>query len=478
MRRTEGAHENNRVCLSSIALSEINQVGMAEQDRQNLPKAGHAKATRKQDMQRQEEQLTGLAGKRPGVGTIGKSLPEHEHRSVSVHRQAIRDVLFPLLTPPRVERIPLMQAMGRGLAETIHAPTNLPPFTNSQMDGYAVRSRDTGDGQGGLRVAAPIPAGAVPAPLAGGTAAPIMTGALIPDGADAVVPVERAEPNHFPPPGLDVTVRLPEIAAGTYIRSAGSDIAIGECALPAGTVLGPRQLGLLAALGITEVVVNQKLTVLLATTGDEVLEPGEKLALGKIFDANNTLLQSSMLQAGLNVIRAGIVKDEPGALSKLLRSHIAHVDLIVTSGGVSAGAYEPVRQAMIDHDVEFSHVAIQPGGPQGVGTFEGIPVLAFPGNPVSCFVSFEMFLRPLLSEMFAAPTPRLSFRAPLSHPLTSPPKKHQVRRGVLSADGTIRLEGGEGSHLLGALARSNVLVHIPEGISELAKGSEVEVWAV
>jgi molybdopterin molybdotransferase len=133
---------------------------------------------------------------------------------------------------------------------------------------------------------------------------------------------------------------------------------------------------------------------------------------------------------------------------------------------------------MIDHDVEFSHVAIQPGGPQGVGTFEGIPVLAFPGNPVSCFVSFEMFLRPLLSEMFAAPTPRLSFRAPLSHPLTSPPKKHQVRRGVLSADGTIRLEGGEGSHLLGALARSNVLVHIPEGISELGKGSEVEVWAV
>lgn len=429
-------------------------------------------------MQSQEEQLTGSAGKRPGPRSIGKSLSEHEHRSVSMHRQAIRKVLFPLLTPPRVERVPLMKAMGRGLAETIHAPTNLPPFTNSQMDGYAVRSSDTADGQGQLRVASPIPAGAVPAPLTGGTAAPIMTGALLPDGADAVVPVERAVPDHFPSPGLEATVRLPETAAGTFVRCAGSDLATGECALPAGTVLGPRQLGLLAALGITEVVVNQKLTVLLATTGDEVLEPGDKLAPGKIYDANNTLLESSMLQAGLNVVRAGIVKDEPGALSELLQIHTAHVDLIVTSGGVSAGAYEPVRQTMADHDVEFSHVAIQPGGPQGVGTFEGIPILAFPGNPVSCYVSFEMFLRPLLSEMFAAPTPRISFRAPLSHPLTSPPKKHQVRRGVLLANSTVRLEGGEGSHLLGALARSNVLVHIPEGISELAEGSEVEVWAV
>ncbi|MEW1858584.1 gephyrin-like molybdotransferase Glp [Pseudarthrobacter oxydans] len=395
-----------------------------------------------------------------------------------MHLQAIRNVLFPLLTPPRVARVPLMKAMGRGLAETIYAPTNLPPFTNSQMDGYAVRSRDVAVGQGELRVASPVPAGAVPAPLAGGTAAPIMTGALLPDGADAVIPVERAVPDHFPPPGLDTTVRLPEVAAGTFVRGAGSDVAAGECALPAGTVLGPRQLGLLAALGITEVVVNQKLTVLLATTGDEVLEPGDKLAPGKIYDANNTLLESSMLQAGLNVVRAGIVKDEPGALSKLLRSRTAHVDLIVTSGGVSAGAYEPVRQTMMDHDVEFSHVAIQPGGPQGVGTFEGIPILAFPGNPVSCYVSFEMFLRPLLSELFAAPTPRLSFRAPLSHPLTSPPNKHQIRRGVLLANGTVRLEGGEGSHLLGALARSNVLVHIPEGVSELAEGSEVEVWAV
>ncbi|MGC0239163.1 gephyrin-like molybdotransferase Glp [Arthrobacter nitrophenolicus] len=429
-------------------------------------------------MQRQEEQLIALTGNSPGPGTTGNSLPEHEHRSISTHLQAIRDVLFPLLTPPKVEQLPLMAALGRGLAETLYAPIDLPPFTNSQMDGYAVRSQDVAEGRGQLRVAPPVPAGALPSPLTRGTAAPIMTGALLPAGADAVVPIERAVPNLFPPPGSDTTVRLPETAAGTFVRGAGTDIASGECALAAGTVLGPRQLGLLAALGVTEVVVNQKLTVLLATTGDEVLEPGENLAPGKIYDANNTLLESSMLQAGLTVIRAGIVKDEPGALSKLLRSHAAHVDLIVTSGGVSNGAYEPVRQTMVDHDVEFSHVAIQPGGPQGVGTFDGIPILAFPGNPVSCLISFEMFLRPLLSEMFAAPTPRLSLHAPLSHPLTSPTKKHQVRRGVLLPNGTVRLEGGEGSHLLGALARANVLVHIPEGISELAEGSKVEVWAV
>lgn len=429
-------------------------------------------------MQSQEEQRTAPAGKSPGARTAGKSLPAEEHRSVFTHGLAVHDTLFPLLTPPKVERLPLREALGRGLAETIYAPINLPPFNNSQMDGFAVRSEDIADGHGELRVAEPVPAGGVPAPLTKGTAAPIMTGAPIPDGADAVVPIERAVPNFFPDPGLETTVRLPPTAAGTFVRNSGSDIAAGECALAAGTFLGPRQLGLLAALGLTEVIVYQKITVLLVTTGDEVLEPGEELTLGKIYDANNTLLESSMLQAGLSVVRAGIVKDKPGDLSKLLRSHTPEVDLIVTSGGVSNGAYEAVRQAMVNQNVEFAHVAMQPGGPQGVGTFDGIPILAFPGNPVSCWISFEMFLRPFLSELFGSPTPRVAFRVPLAHPLMSPPKKHQVRRGILLSNGTVRLEGGESSHLLGALARSNVLVHVPEGISELAEGSQVEVWAV
>lgn len=429
-------------------------------------------------MQSNEEQLTPPGRNSPRPRTTEERPPPEEIRSVSRHVRAVRDVLRPLLAPPRTERVPVMEALGRGLAETILAPMDLPPFDNSQMDGFAVRSQDLADGHGTLRVGAPGPAGAVPAPLTPGTAAPIMTGAMMPAGADAVIPIEWAVPPAFPTPGALTTVTLPPPTAGAFVRPRGSDVAAGDCALTCGTYLGPRQLGLLSALGVTEVLVHQKATVLLVTTGDEVVEPGERRTPGKINDANNTLLEASMSEAGLNVVRAGIIRDSPDVLAEVLKRHAPHIDLIVTTGGVSKGAYEVVRQTMLDHPVEFSHVEIQPGGPQGLGSFDGIPVLAFPGNPVSCLISFEMFLRPLLGELFGTPTPRAAYRARLSQPLTSPPRKHQVRRGVLLPNGTVRLEGGEGSHLLGALARSDVLIHIPVGISELAEGEEVEIWVV
>lgn len=419
-------------------------------------------------------------GDTPGQQTAsdGRPTQQQQHRSVLVHRQAIRDLLAPLLSCARVEQLPLMDALGRGLAETIFAPMNLPPFDNSQMDGFAVRSEDLTDTKGELRVGAPVPAGADPAPLETGEAVPIMTGAMMPDWADAVVPIEKAVPNVFPDPKVESLVRLPPVTVGNFVRYAGDDIAMGECALAAGTFLGPRQLGLLAALGISQVQVLQNLTVLLITTGDEVLEPGAERSPGKIFDANNTLLESSLREAGITVIRAGIAKDDQTELFRILVHHLPDVDLIISSGGVSRGAYEVVRQTMSGHDVEFCHVALQPGGPQGIGTFGGVPILAFPGNPVSCLISYEMFLRPVLSEMLGSPKSRVSFRAPLSQSLVSPYGRHQVRRGTLLPDGTVQLEGGEGSHLLRALARSNLLVHIPEEISELAMGDEVEVWAI
>jgi molybdopterin molybdotransferase len=154
------------------------------------------------------------------------------------------------------------------------------------------------------------------------------------------------------------------------------------------------------------------------------------------------------------------------------------VDLIVTTGGVSKGAYEVVRQATAGQDVEFLHVAMQPGGPQGIGTFDGVPFVGFPGNPVSCLVSFEMFLRPVLSALRGSPLPRPAVRARLAGALTSPDGKHQVRRGTLLPDGTVRVEGGTGSHLVHALANSNALIHVPVGTSALAEGAEVEVWTL
>ncbi|WP_426998829.1 molybdopterin molybdotransferase MoeA [Pseudarthrobacter sp. N5] len=398
------------------------------------------------------------------------------HRTVATHREAVRQLLAPLGNGGRTERLALLDALGRGLAQGITAPLSLPPFSNSQMDGFAIRSADVPESGAELRVVAPVPAGAIPAALEPGTAAPIMTGAMMPSGADAVVPIERAVPDSFPVPGGQAMVRLPPAAAGTFVRNAGSDVAAGQPALAAGTFLGPGQLGLLAALGICEVNVYRPPAVLLVTTGDEVVEPGQPLPAGKIYDSNGTLLEAAMRQAGVCVIRAGISTDSPEQLRAVLRHHSTAADLIVTTGGVSKGAYEVVRQAMDGQDVEFLHVAMQPGGPQGIGTFDGVPFLGFPGNPVSCLVSFEMFLRPVLAGLFGAPAPRPVVRARLAASLVSPEGKHQVRRGTLLPGGLVRLEGGDSSHLVHALASSNALVHVPEGVSELAEGSEVEVW--
>lgn len=404
-------------------------------------------------------------------------------RSVAAHRDAVVELLSGPAATMATEQLPLLEALGKVLAVDLHAPLSLPPFANSQMDGFAVNSAEIPDGGAKLRVASPVPAGADPEALKPGFAAPIMTGAMIPEGADAVVPIERARPSTFPNPGAkDVDVELPATAPGTYVRNAGSDIKEGDLALPAGTCLGPAQLGLLAALGLTAVEVRKPWHVLLVTTGDEVLEPGRNLTPGKIYDSNGTLLEASMRQAGLDVARSRISVDDPAQLLELLRSHLGRddgkrpIDLIVTTGGVSKGAYEVVRQAMAAQHVEFLPVAMQPGGPQGIGRFEGVPFLGFPGNPVSCLVSYEMFLRPALSLIHGAPAPRPVQRVRLVEPLHSPEGKHQVRRGTVLPDGSVRMEGGAGSHLVHALARSNALVQIPSDVTELAEGSEVEVW--
>jgi molybdopterin molybdotransferase len=404
-------------------------------------------------------------------------------RSVAAHRDAVVELLSGPAATIATEQLPLLEALGKVLAVDLHAPLSLPPFANSQMDGFAVNSADIPDGGAKLRVASPVPAGAAPEALKPGFTAPIMTGAMIPEGADAVVPIERARPGTFPnPEARDVQVELPTTAPGTYVRNAGSDINEGDLALPAGTCLGPAQLGLLAALGLTAVEVRKPWHVLLVTTGDEVLEPGRNLTPGKIYDSNGTLLEASMRQAGLDVVRSRISDDDPAQLLELLHSHLGSVDgkhpvdLIVTTGGVSKGAYEVVRQAMAAQHVDFLPVAMQPGGPQGIGRFEGVPFLGFPGNPVSCLVSYEMFLRPALSVIHGAPAPRPVQRARLVEPLQSPEGKHQVRRGTVLPDGSVRMEGGAGSHLVHALARSNALVQIPSDVTELAEGSEVEVW--
>ncbi|MCQ1948028.1 gephyrin-like molybdotransferase Glp [Arthrobacter sp. zg-Y1116] len=409
-------------------------------------------------------------------------------RQAAAHRQAVEDLLRTWFQahPPAHETVALNAAAGRLLAAEVRAPGNLPPFTNSQMDGYAVRVADlaaAGDlppapGRVRLATAAPIPAGSAPPPLLPGTAAPVMTGAMLPEGADAVVPIEACTPDTFvpaaEPPG---TVAVPaEVPAGQFVRRAGSDIAAGTPALPAGAVLGPLQLGLLAALGLDRVTVRTRPRVLLLTTGDEVIEPGRPLGPGQIHDANTTLLRSSLEEAGAEVLRSRILADSPQEFTDRLRADVAAdaPDLVLTSGGISKGAYEVVRQGLASQDVAFLSVAMQPGGPQGIGTVDGVPFLGFPGNPVSSLVSFEMFLRPALTAVTGAPRPRAEVPARLTAPLGSPAGKHQVRRGRYTA-GTVEPVGGPGSHLVHALASSNALISVPVGTEHLEAGAEVTV---
>lgn len=402
---------------------------------------------------------------------------------------------------------PLMAGLGRVLAVDLVAPLDLPPFANSQMDGYAIhvdpqQPVDVDSAQSTtFRVAATIPAGVVPAALTAGVAAPIMTGAMLPEGANAVVPVEKAEPAVFLSAGDEVALPVP--AAGTFVRAQGSDVRRGRVVIPAGTLLNAAHLGLAAALGVNTLPLKRQVRVLLLTTGDEILAPtgtADELPPGMIFDANETLLRASLGQASVEVVNAVIVRDDPQALLRLLDTDVGGVlardggsqpryDLVISVGGISAGAFEVVRQALgaasegaaSNAAMEFVSVGLQPGGPQALGTYRGVPFLGFPGNPVSAFVSFELFLRPALFSLLGAPAPRQRVVAALEHALSSPLGKHQIRRGVYSGPEfesapSVREVAGESSHLLGSLAQADALIHIPAGVTELQAGAKVEVW--
>lgn len=431
-------------------------------------------------------------------------------RTVAEHQQAVAELLVQCWSQLPTSAmndsgtsVPLARSVGRVLAWDLVAPLDLPPFANSQMDGYAVHAGE-GSGPATYRVAPVIAAGAVPAPLQPGMAAPIMTGAPVPAGANAIVPIELALPNHF---GAGGTVQLPATTAGKFVRDQGSDVQRGTVVIPAGTVLNAAHVGLASALGLAGLTVRRRVRALLLTTGDEVLAPGDPAAAaglppGMIYDANQALLRACLEEAHVEVTTATTVRDDPAALISLLEASVrteddsvrteddnagesaAACDLIISVGGISAGAFEVVKQALgssADARMDFISVAMQPGGPQGVGTYRGVPFLGFPGNPVSAFVSLEMFLRPALFRAVGSPLPRSRVVAALERPLSSPAGKHQVRRGHYSGPEyesapSVHEVGGESSHLLGALAQANALIHIPTGATELQAGAKVEVW--
>ncbi|ADG80285.1 Molybdopterin molybdenumtransferase OS=Tsukamurella paurometabola (strain ATCC 8368 / DSM /CCUG 35730 / CIP 100753 / JCM 10117 / KCTC 9821 / NBRC 16120/ NCIMB 702349 / NCTC 13040) OX=521096 GN=Tpau_3707 PE=3 SV=1 [Tsukamurella paurometabola] len=396
-------------------------------------------------------------------------------KPVDEHRAAVAALIPAART---IEAAP-SDALDRALARDVAAPISLPPFTNSAMDGYAVRTEDA-IAAAVLPVAADIPAGRTDVPpLVPGTAHRIMTGAPVPDGADAIVPVEHTD-------GGTDEVRI-DVApqAGRFLRRAGDDIAAGETALTAGEVVGPAAVGLAAALGLTTVPVLAPLRVLVLSTGSELVEPGGTLAPGQIYESNAPMLAAALAQAGADAEVLHFVEDSADVLLARLAERVARggVDLLVTTGGVSAGAYEVVKDAFTGRGLEFTKVAMQPGMPQGCGTVDlggvRVPVVTFPGNPVSALVSFEVFLRPALRAAMGLPADRPRRRAVLAEAVDSVPGKRQFQRGrlVRGADGTdsVSVVGGPGSHYLRWLSKADCLLDIPPAVEHLAAGEPVDV---
>lgn len=376
--------------------------------------------------------------------------------------------------------VALAEAQGLVLAEDVVAHLALPVFDNSAMDGYAVRAEDTSEATPErpvvLPVAEDIPAGRTDQlTLQPKTAHRIMTGAPLPAGATAIVPVEDTDG------GVDtVAIRAPR-EPGKHIRRAGEDVAPGTTVLRAGQVVTPAVLGLAAALGMAELTVIPRQRVLVISTGSELVAPGTPLQPGQIYESNSIMLAGAVREAGADVIAVATAEDDVAQFSSLLDRYAADADLIITSGGVSAGAYEVVKDAFGrdgDQGVEFVKVAMQPGMPQGIGRVAGTTIVTLPGNPVSALVSFEVFIRPALREAMGLPDPERPHRpAILAESLTSPRGKRQFRRAILDADtGSVTSYGPPASHHLRWLASANGLLDIPENVVEVSAGTQLQVW--
>lgn len=390
---------------------------------------------------------------------------------VDVHSQRVLGLVHPLL---QLE-LRLLEAHGCVLDEDVVAQAPLPSFANSAMDGYAVRMADMAALPVTLPVVADLAAGpATPMRLQDGLAVRIMTGAMVPEGAEAVVPVEWTDGGV-----QQVRVdRAPE--PGRHIRGIGEDVAAGEVVLQRGEHLGSAQIGLAAAVGRSRLKVRPRPRVVVISTGSELVQPGEPLGLGQISDANSFALTAAAIEAGAQAYRVGIMSDDPSTLLGALEDQLVRADLIVTSGGVSVGAHDVVKEVLSRlGTVTFDKVAMQPGMPQGFGTMgpDSTPIFALPGNPVSALVSFEVFVRPVIRKMLGAtPLERPRVTARTLEDLTSPPGKTSFLRVHLEVQQgayVVRPVSGPASHLLAGMSRANALAVVPPEVEAVPAGGAV-----
>jgi molybdenum cofactor synthesis domain-containing protein len=378
---------------------------------------------------------------------------------------AVLEVCAPLAS----RTVPLADAIGCVTAEGVTSAEAVPPFVNSAMDGFAVRAADVAgaseDAPRRLRVVGTLMAGAAPDRAVGeGEALRIMTGAPMPEGADAVVMVERSRPAG--PDHVDLTEAVP---VGAAVRGAGDDVRPGDEVVPAGTLLGPAHLGVLASVGRSEVAVVPRPRVGLLSTGDELVPPGEPLALGQIRDSNRPMLVALVASAGAVAVDLGRVPDDEDVLESRLREGAASCDVLVTSGGVSMGEADVVKAVLARiSDTRWMQIAIRPAKPFAVGLIDGTPIIGLPGNPVSSFVSFALLAWPGLR--------RLAGRDDLFHPRVAAVADAPMRRRPDGKTHFVRVRSAfdgtrfsatpvqaQGSHQLAATAGADALAVLPDG---------------
>jgi molybdopterin molybdotransferase len=391
-----------------------------------------------------------------------------------ISAEAAREQLIAAAVAVRqTESVPLVDALNRVLAGPVKSSMNVPPASNSSMDGYAVRSGDTAE-MNEMPVSQRIPAGTAGTTLQTGTAARIFTGAPIPDGADAVVMQEDVETTQ-----AGIRFAGP-VKAGTNVRMAGEDIHAGSTILDAGKLLRPQELGLAASIGVGELQVYRKLKVAILVTGDELVSPGEPLAAGQIYDANRYTLGGLLQQLNCEVVSLPVVRDDPGATRGALLKASAEADLIVSSGGVSVGEEDYVRLALQElGKLEMWRIAIKPGKPLAYGEINRVPFIGLPGNPVSVFVTFCWLVAPFIKLMqgqsWVPPVP-IRVKAAFEWPVAGIRREYVRARMELEGDlPVVSIYPNQGSGVLSSACWANGLVEIPEH-ETVHPGDHVKFW--
>ncbi|WP_067710927.1 molybdopterin molybdotransferase MoeA [Nocardia yamanashiensis] len=388
-------------------------------------------------------------------------------RSVDDHRREIEDLLRPTAARDP-ELVPMAAALGRRLAADVYSPLDLPVFRNSAMDGYAVRADSVAIVPVRLRLAGVVAAGNPgETQLPEGAALKVMTGAPMPPGADCVVPVE-----HTSFDGESVTIEKSR-SAGDFVREPGTDARTGQLLVAAGTLLRPRHIAALAAVGLPELPVAPRIRAAVLTTGDELMPAGTQLLPGQIYNSNGLALAAALADNGVEVVSVAHATDDPAEFRQRLDEATAGADVVFTSGGVSQGDFEVVKDVLGPLGGRFGAVAMQPGGPQGLSVVDGVPVLSFPGNPVSTMVSFEVFARPILRELAGLPEVATA-ELPLLDSVRSPAGKRQFLRGRVT-DAGVEITSGQGSHLIASMAQAEVLIEIPAEATDVATGTVVRI---